>query len=59
MNYTLSLNHTQWECKYHVVFIPKYRRKVLWGQISKALAPVIAELACRIECVKLGYVCMF
>ena len=28
-----SLNHTKWECKYHVVFIPKYRRKVLYGKI--------------------------
>jgi len=51
MNDTLSLNHTQWECKYHVVFIHKYRRKVLWGQISKTLGPVFAELARRKECV--------
>jgi len=29
MNEYESLNHTKWECKYHVVFIPKYRRKVL------------------------------
>ena len=50
MNDTLSLNHTQWECKYHVVFIPKYRRKVLWGQIGKALGPVFTELALRKEC---------
>ena len=28
-----SLSHTKWECKYHVVFIPKYRRKVLYGQV--------------------------
>ena len=28
-----SLNHTKWECKYHVVFIPKCRRKVLYGKI--------------------------
>jgi REP element-mobilizing transposase RayT len=27
-----SLSHTRWECKYHVVFIPKYRRKVLFGK---------------------------
>lgn len=55
MDDTLSLNHTQWECKYHVVFIPKYRRKVLWGQICKALGPVFAELARRKECkIELG-----
>ena len=31
MNDYQSLNHTKWECKYHVVFIPKYRRKALYG----------------------------
>lgn len=30
MNYE-SLSHTKWECKYHVVFIPKYRRNALYG----------------------------
>ena len=30
-----SLRHTRWECKYHVVFIPKCRRKVLFGQIRR------------------------
>jgi putative transposase len=33
-----SLNHTQWECLYHVVFIPKYRRKLLYGQLRRQLA---------------------
>ena len=40
-----SLNHTKWDCKYHVVFIPKYRRKALyvglrryWGEIFRRLA---------------------
>ncbi|HEY3377486.1 MAG TPA: IS200/IS605 family transposase [Armatimonadota bacterium] len=51
MDDPLSLNHTQWECKYHVVFIPKCRRKVLWGQIRTALGPVLAELARRNDCV--------
>ena len=32
-----SLNHTRWECKYHIVFIPKYRKKVLFGQIRKEM----------------------
>lgn len=40
-----SLNHTRWECKYHVVFIPKYRRKALFGQIRKELAEVFHRLA--------------
>ena len=40
-----SLNHSRWECKYHVVFIPKYRRKVLFGQIRKELGEVFHRLA--------------
>ena len=32
-----TLNHTEWECKYHVVFIPKYRRKAIYGQIQREL----------------------
>ena len=39
------LNHTKWECKYHVVFIPKYRRKVLYGQLRRELGQVFRELA--------------
>ncbi len=42
--------HTKWECKYHVVFIPKYRRKVLYGQIRQELGRVIRELAGHKEC---------
>ena len=40
-----SLSHTRWECKYHVVFIPKCRRKVLYGHIRKELGKLFAELA--------------
>jgi len=40
-----SLNHTRWECKYHIVFIPKYRKKVLYGQIRKELGEVFHRLA--------------
>jgi len=40
-----SLNHTRWECKYHIVFIPKYRRKVLFGQIRRELTEVFHNLA--------------
>jgi REP element-mobilizing transposase RayT len=39
-----SLNHTKWECKYHVVFIPKYRRKELYGQLRRDLGPVFRTL---------------
>ena len=40
-----SLSHSKWDCKYHVVFIPKRRKKVLYGQIRKFLGPVFHELA--------------
>ncbi len=40
-----SLNHTKWDCKYHVVFIPKGRRKVLYGQLRKDIGEVFRELA--------------
>jgi putative transposase len=43
------LNHTTWDCKYHVVFIPKYRKKVLFGQLRTRLGPVLHELASRKE----------
>ena len=40
-----SLNHSKWECKYHVVFIPKGRRKVLYGELRKHLGEVLRDLA--------------
>jgi len=40
-----SLSHTKWECKYHVVFIPKCRRKVLYAQLRKYLGDVFHQLA--------------
>jgi len=47
------LNHSTWECKYHVVFTPKYRRKALFGVIRKELGDVFRRLAaqkgCKIE----------
>ena len=44
------LNHSIWECKYHVVFTPKYRKKVLFGQIRRHLGAVFREPAHRKEC---------
>jgi len=35
MNDVLSLSHAVWDCKYHVVWIPKYRRKVLYDELRK------------------------
>ena len=47
------LNHATWNCKYHVVFIPKYRKKAVFGKIKKNLGIVFHDLArlreCRIE----------
>ena len=40
-----SLRHSRWECKYHVVFIPKYRKKAIFGQIRKELGDVMKRLA--------------
>ena len=40
-----SLNHTQWECKYHVIFIPKYRRKALYRELRRYLREVFRRLA--------------
>ena len=44
-----SLSHTKWECKYHVVFIPKYRRKVLYGELRQHLGDVFRKLALQKE----------
>jgi putative transposase len=45
MNDISSLNHSRWECKYHIVWIPKCRRKVLYGQLRKYLGQIFKELA--------------
>ena len=45
-----SLKHTTWECKYHVVFIPKCRRKVLYQGIRQELGLVFRSLAEQWEC---------
>ena len=44
-----SLSHTKWECKYQVVFIPKCRRKTLYGQLRQHLGEVFRDLAVRKE----------
>ena len=40
-----SLTHSKWDCKYHVVFIPKFRKKQLFGEIRRYLREVFHELA--------------
>ncbi len=42
-----SLTHTRWDCKYHIVFIPKKRKKLIYGAIRKHLGEVLHELAKR------------
>ena len=49
MNNTESLSHSKWECKYHVVWIPKCRRKALYEQLRKHLGDVFHELALQKE----------
>lgn len=45
-----SLSHTKWDCKYHVVFIPKRRKKAIFGAIRKHLGEILHELAKQKEC---------
>ena len=45
-----SSAHSKWDCKYHVVFIPKRRRKTLFGEIRKNLGEIFHELARQKEC---------
>ena len=40
-----SLNHTKWACQYHVVFIPKYRKKAIYGELRQYLGEVLRRLA--------------
>jgi REP-associated tyrosine transposase len=45
-----SLAHSRWDCKYHVVFIPKYRRKAIYGEVRKMLGEIFHDLARQKEC---------
>ena len=45
-----SLSHSKWQCKYHVVFIPKYRKKKLYGAVKRRLGEVFHRLAQQKEC---------
>ena len=50
MNDYESLSHSKWVCKYHIAFIPKCRRKVLYGELRKHLGEVFCRLAEQKEC---------
>ncbi len=45
-----SLSHSKWDCKYHVVFVPKYRKKAIFGEIRQHLGAIFHELARQKEC---------
>ena len=42
-----SLAHTQWRCKYHIVFAPKYRRQIIYGKYKKSIGEIIRSLCER------------
>ena len=45
-----SLNHTVWDCKFHIVFIPKCRRKTLYAELRRHLGDVFGQLAAQKGC---------
>ena len=49
-NNSQSLAHSRWECKYHVVFVPKRRRRQLYGQSRRQLGAIFPALARQKEC---------
>ena len=44
MDDDLSLSHTRWNCKYHIVFIPKYRRKEIYGKLRLDIGQILRQL---------------
>ena len=50
MNVLKSLSHSRWDCKCHVVFVPKGRKKALYGKVRENLKPVFHELARQRSC---------
>ena len=46
---TNSLAHTKWECKYHIVFAPKFRRKIIYGEIRADIGKILRQLCERKE----------
>ncbi|MFM1653227.1 IS200/IS605 family transposase [Brevibacillus sp. B_LB10_24] len=45
--WTSSLAHTKWNCKYHIVFAPKYRRQVIYGKLRREIGKILRELCER------------
>lgn len=42
-----SLSHTRWNCKYHIVFAPKYRRQVIYGRLKQDIGKILRDLLTR------------
>ena len=42
-----SLSHTSWNCKYHIVFAPKYRRQVIYGRLKQDIGKILRDLCDR------------
>ena len=47
MNDVKSLSHSKWRCKYHIVFAPKYRRKIAYGKMKQDIANILSMLCKR------------
>ena len=47
-----SIAHTRWNCTYHIVFIPKYRRKVMYGEVKRDIAEILKKL-CEMKQIQL------
>ena len=50
MNDVKSLSHSKWECKYHITWIPKYRKKKIYKELRQYLGEILRELAQQKEC---------
>ncbi|HAQ40961.1 MAG TPA: IS200/IS605 family transposase, partial [Clostridiales bacterium] len=42
-----TLSHTRWECKYHLIFAPKYRRQIIYGKIKQDVGKILRDLCER------------
>ena len=42
-----SLSHVRWDCKYHVVIVPKYRRRALYGKFRRDVGQILRDLCCQ------------
>ena len=51
-NKTNSLSHAKWMCKYHIVFTPKYRRKIIYNQYRESISEIL-QLLCKYKSVEI------